>query len=40
MVTREDRYSDFIIMLLVCILLFGLMLFELAMHVLSRNVHG
>jgi hypothetical protein len=36
---REDRYSDFIAMLLVSILLLGLTLFELAI-VLSRNVQG
>jgi hypothetical protein len=36
---REDRYSDFIAMLLISILLLGLTLFELAI-VLSRNVQG
>ena len=36
---REDRYSDFIAMLLVSILLLGLTLFELAI-LLSRNVQG
>jgi len=36
---REERYSDFIAMLLVSILLLGLTLFELAI-VLSRNVQG
>jgi hypothetical protein len=40
MVTREDKYGDFIVMLLVGILLIGLMLFELAMHLLSRHAHG
>jgi hypothetical protein len=36
---REERYSDFIAMLLVSILLLGLTLFELAI-LLSRNSHG
>jgi hypothetical protein len=40
MVNREDKYGDFIVMLLVGILLIGLMLFELAMHLLSRHAHG
>jgi len=40
MVTREDKYGDFIVMLLVGILLIGLMLFELVMHLLSRHAHG
>jgi Tfp pilus assembly protein PilV len=36
---REERYSDFIAMLLVSILLLGLTLFELAI-LLSRNSQG
>jgi len=36
---REERYLDYIAMLLISILLLGLTLFELAV-VLSRNIHG
>ena len=36
---REERYLDYIAMLLISILLIGLTLLELAV-VLSRNIHG
>ena len=36
---REERYTDYIAMLLISILLIGLTLLELAV-VLSRNIHG
>jgi len=36
---REERYTDYIAMLLISILLLGLTLFELA-FVLSRNIQG
>lgn len=37
---RDERYLDFIAMLLISILLLGLTLFEVAMVVLSRSSHG
>lgn len=37
---RDERYLDFIAMLLISILLLGLSLFEVAMVVLSRSSQG
>ena len=37
---RDERYLDFIAMLLISILLLGLSLFEVAMLVLSRRSPG
>ncbi len=37
---RDERYLDFIAMLLISILLLGLTLFEVAMVVLSRSSQG
>ena len=37
---RDERYLDFIAMLLISILLLGLTLFEMAMVVLSRSSQG
>lgn len=37
---RDERYLDFIAMLLISVLLLGLTLFEVAMVVLSRSSQG
>ena len=37
---RDERYLDFVAMLLISILLLGLTLFEVAMVVLSRGNQG